>query len=180
MKTFQGSIKILTSFAVVMFLRLIPWRMPNLEGVMTTLMPVSKGFGGLTAFFYAALSMALFDVITGYVGPWTILTALTYGIVGLASAAYFRNRALNRKNAVGFAVVATFFYDAITGVLGGPLMFGQSFVSAFIGQIPFTAYHLLGNIVLAFVLSPVLAQFVLDNPKLEVGVLWGKIRGAFN
>jgi hypothetical protein len=58
-------------------------------------------------------------------------------------------------------------YDAVTGIGTGMLFFHQTFMMTFIGQIPFTMYHLAGNIVLSIIVSPVLYRWVLNNPKME-------------
>ena len=40
-------------------------------------------------------------------------------------------------------------------------------MEALIGQIPFTALHLLGNVSFALVLSPAIYNFIIENKKLE-------------
>ena len=47
----------------------------------------------------------------------------------------------------------------------GPLFFGMPFIVALVGQIPFTALHLLGNVSFAIVLSPVIERWVLASEK---------------
>jgi len=47
----------------------------------------------------------------------------------------------NKWGYVRFAIIGTLFFDAVTGLLIGPLFFHQSFLSTLIGQIPFTALH---------------------------------------
>ena len=73
---------------------------------------------------------------------------------------------LKRKNYVLFAVIGTLFYDAVTGLTIGPLLWGQPFMVALIGQIPFTLLHLAGNITFAVVLSPLLYTWVVENKQL--------------
>lgn len=154
-------------FAVVFFIRLIPFRAPNIEPVMAALMPFSKGYGAVGAFIFGVLSIALFDLATGKTGQWTLITALAYGGVGVGSAFFFRMRSNSRKNYVVFAIVGTIFYDAVTGLSVGPLFFGQPLSEAFFGQIPFTLWHLAGNIAFAVILSPAIYRWVVTNPKLE-------------
>ncbi|OHA18047.1 MAG: hypothetical protein A2836_03600 [Candidatus Taylorbacteria bacterium RIFCSPHIGHO2_01_FULL_45_63] len=170
-----GGLKVVISWLVVFALRLIPHRIPNIEGVMATIMPFSKRFGVISSFVYGALSIALYDFVVGQVGSWTISTSVTYGIVGVASALFFRNRKGSRTNFVIFAIVGTLFYDAVTGVAMGPLLYGQPLSEAFFGQIPFKLYHLAGNIVLSAVVSPLLYKWVIEEEKLEVDVLWAKL-----
>lgn len=157
--TFQHSVRFLVSFGVVMALRLIPGKMPNLEGVMATTMPVSRRYGGLAGFIYASLSIVIFDIITARVGIWTLVTALSYGAIGAWAAYAFAKKRPTTKDFVKFSIFATLAYDAVTGVLMGPILFGVSFTTAFIGQIPFTAYHLFGNILLSALVAPALLRW---------------------
>ncbi len=166
-------IKYVLGWITVFAVRLIPFRAPNVEPVMATLMPFSKRFGVFGAFLFGSLSIVLFDIAVGKAGQWTVVTAITYGIVGVGSAIFFAHRESSRKNYVMFAIVGTIFYDAVTGVAMGPLLFAQPLAEAFFGQIPFTLWHLAGNIAFALVLSPALYKWVVTNPKLE-GALYLK------
>ena len=59
--------------------------------------------------------------------------------------------------------MGTLFFDAATGLTVGPLFFNQTFISALMGQIPFTAFHLLGNIAFAMILSPAIYKFLIKK-----------------
>jgi len=159
--------KFVVGFVVCLLIRLIPFRPPNIEPVLATQMPFSKAYGALAGFLFAFLNIILFDLITGKLGIWTLLTASTYGVLGFWSAYYFKNRKANRVNYVRFAIIGTLFFDAVTGLSIGPLFFHQTLYSAFVGQIPFTGLHLLGNISFALVLSPALYRFVVENKRFE-------------
>jgi hypothetical protein len=52
-----------------------------------------------------------------------------------------------------------------------PYFFGQSFQEAFIGQIPFTGYHLLGNVALGALISPLIYRLVIKNPRFEISYI---------
>ena len=80
---------------------------------------------------------------------------------------------------VGFSIVGTIIYDLITGIGIGTVFFHQSFITTLIGQIPFTLYHLGGNIVLSCVVSPLLYKWVVINPKLETKQVLNKIVFGF-
>lgn len=103
------------------------------------------------------------------------MTAGTYGLLGIVAGFYFRNRDSSVKNYLSFSIVATIIYDAITGIGSGMLFFHQSFLSTFIGQVPFTLYHLAGNAILAGLVSPLLYKWVLDNPSLDTKQILGKL-----
>ncbi|MBU3942101.1 MAG: hypothetical protein KKF74_04270, partial [Nanoarchaeota archaeon] len=73
----------------------------------------------------------------------------------------------------------TLIYDAITGIGTGMLFFKQSFMLTLMGQIPFTLYHLAGNIVLAAIVSPLLYKWVLENKQLETQPFIDKVKSVF-
>lgn len=154
-------------FVVCLLIRLIPFRPPNIEPIMATVMPFSRAYGKGAGFLFAFGSMVLFDLLVGKVGIWTFITAIAYGLVGLGATVYFKNKKNTAWNYAKYAIISTILFDAVTGFTIGPIFFGQPFVAAVIGQIPFTALHLLGNISFALVLSPALYTFVIQNKNLE-------------
>jgi uncharacterized membrane protein len=162
-------VKYTIAFLGVLLIRLIPFRTPNIEPIMAVIMPFGKAFGGTMAFIFGFLSIALFDSITSGFGIWTLVTALAYGFLGLGSWYFFKNRP-GWKNYALYAVIATIFYDAITGLTIGPLFFHQSFTVSLVGQIPFTFLHLLGNVSFAIVLSPVIEKWLVKEEKKVVSL----------
>lgn len=157
----KTQVRLCTAFVLCMLVRLIPFRAPNIEPLLSVQMPSAKRHGALTAFLFGFASIFLYDVLTGRVGAWTLITALAYGALGVLAAAYFKNRSASRKHFVFFAIMATIAYDAVTGLTIGPLFFHQSFLTALVGQVPFTALHLLGNIIFAAVLSPAISRWLI-------------------
>lgn len=155
-------------FVVCVAIRLVPppFRAPNVEPVMASMMPLAKQGGALLGFLFAALSMVLFDVISGSLGSWTIVTALTYGCIG-ALAPLVLSHISGVRGYVSFAVLGTLVFDGITGVLMGPLLFGGSYIQAFYGQIPFTMMHLVGNMAFAMTLSPLIEVWIIKNTLLD-------------
>jgi hypothetical protein len=152
------------AFLVVFLVRLMPFRAPNVEPIMATVMPLGKVYKGLGAFIFGASSIILFDLITSGLGIWTVVTAVAYGLVGYGASFYFKNRS-GWKNYAIYAILATLIYDAVTGLTLGPLFFGMPFMVALVGQISFTAIHLLGNVSFAIVLSPVIERWVLKEER---------------
>jgi len=112
--------------------------------------------------------MMLYDIVTFKVGVWTFITALSYGLLGFWASVYFKNKSSTSWNYAKFAVIGTLFFDATTGLSIGPLFFGQPFAAALMGQIPFTALHLVGNVSFAIILSPLVYRFVIENKKFEM------------
>ena len=159
--------KIALIFVLCLIARLIPFRAPNIEPILAATMPLSKIHGAFVGFSFAVLSILLYDVITGTLGVQTFFTVLAYGTIGLWSASYFRKHESNSLSYVRFAIMGTLVFDALTGLTVGPLFFHQSFLGSLIGQIPFTAFHLLGNIAFAFILSPAIYNFMIRKRKKE-------------
>lgn len=150
-----------------LLIRLIPFRPPNIEPILATQMPFSRAYGKLAGFFFAFLSIFLYDIITTKLGLWTFITAVAYGLLAIWAGFYFKNKANNSWNYAKFAVMGTLAYDIVTGLSIGPIFFQQPFMTALIGQIPFTALHLIGNVCFAVVLSPLIYRFIIENKKFE-------------
>ena len=177
MKIPQNIIKYFIGLLVVIVFRLLP-HPPNVEPIMSTMMPFSKKWGWLSGMVFGLLAILSFDILSGTLGVWSLVTASTYALIGAVAGLYFKNKENKIRHYVGFTIVATVVYDAITGIGIGMLFFDQTFMTTLLGQIPFTLYHLAGNIVLAGVLSPLLYTWVITNPKLETGyVLRGLASG---
>ncbi len=168
MNTIQKNwFKYVVGFVACLLIRLIPFRPPNIEPILATQMPFSKAYGKIAGFLFAFFSMVLYDILTGKVGIWTFITASAYGLLGLWASIYFKNKNNSSWNYAKFAVMGTLAFDIVTGLSVGPLFFHQPFMEALIGQIPFTALHLIGNIGFAVVFSPLLYKYVIENKKFE-------------
>lgn len=160
-----GGLKYFIILVAGIALRFLPFKAPNIEPVMASTMPLAKKYGHTSAFIFAFLSMALFDVIDGEVGAWTWVTAVVYGVIGITASYYFKNKSNRPINYLKFSIVSTLAFDALTGLTIGPIFYGQSFIIALVGQIPFTAIHLLSNGILAVALSPAIAYWLEMKPK---------------
>lgn len=171
--------KFVLGFVACLLDRLIPFRPPNIEPVLAVQMPFSKAYGAFSGFLFASMSIVLFDLIVGKIGVWTLITALAYGILGFCAALFFKHRRSSVRNYALFAVMGTLFYDAVTGLSIGPLFFGQSFMSALVGQLPFTMMHLLGNVTFAVIVSPALYTHVVTNKALETTALLTTLKQKF-
>ncbi|MFA6981489.1 MAG: DUF6580 family putative transport protein [Patescibacteria group bacterium] len=174
MKIPQNTIKYSIGLLTVIGLRLLP-HPPNVEPIMSTMMPFSKKWGWLSGMLFCLFSVLCFDLLTNTLGVWSLMTVGTYSLLGALSGIYFKNKESSIKNYLAFSVAATLVYDAITGIGAGMLFFNQSFMATFIGQIPFTLYHLGGNIVLCSVVSPILFRWVITNPELETTKVFRKV-----
>jgi len=175
MQKISQILKYLIGLAVVLALRLLP-HPPNVEPIMSTMMPFAKKWGWLAGAGFTLIAILGYDVITGTLGVWSLSTAGTYMFLGILAGLWFKNRESTTKNYVIFAIFGTLVYDAITGIVFGVILFDMPFWLAFTGQIPFTAYHLAGNIVLAALVSPALYKWIITNPKLELGFILNKFK----
>ena len=178
MKRSQNIIKYIICLLTVIFLRLIP-HPPNVEPIMASMMPFAKKWGWLASAAFCFIAILSFDILTGTLGIWSLVTASTYALLGFFASLYFKNKENKIIYYVGFSFVATIIYDAITGIGLGMLFFHQSFMITFTGQIPFTLYHLGGNMILSSIVSPVLYKWVITNKKLETQQLLNRIAFAF-
>jgi len=165
-----GWLKVIIGWVVIFAFRLIPFRPPNVEPMLATIMPFAKRFGALTSFLFGFFSIVLFDAVTSGLGVWTLVTALAYGALGPAAHYYFKTRDASVGNFLTFGIAGTLAYDALTGVLMGPLMFNVPFMVALVGQIPFTLMHLAGTIVFATLLSPALYRWVVQSDAFEIAL----------
>ncbi len=140
-------------------LRALPWRIPNVEPVMAATLPIGATSGVIASVVFPATVMVAFDVMGGAVGIWTPVTALAYAAIGLLSSRLFAGKTIRFLSGAFFAVYATILYDVVTAALG-PLAFGQGWIETYVGQIPFTVNHVLGNVVLCGLLSPLLQRWL--------------------
>ncbi|OGI46766.1 hypothetical protein A2121_00120 [Candidatus Nomurabacteria bacterium GWB1_40_6] len=166
--------KILLVFILCLLARLIPFRMPNIEPILAATMPIGRAHGAFISFSFAVFSILLYDLITSTLGVQTLFTALSYGIIALWSVSYFSAKGGsasggkdNKWSYARFAIMGTLVYDALTGLTVGPLFFHQSFIGSLLGQIPFTAFHLIGNTIFALILSPAIYNFMIKKKKKE-------------
>ena len=172
METYKKNwFKFFLGLIACLLIRLIPFRPPNIEPILTTQMPFSKAYGAYAGFLFAFLSIVLYDLVTGTFGVWTLLTAGTYGVLGFLAYHFFQKNVPSRWEYVRFAIIGTLFFDAVTGLSIGPLFFQQSFMNALLGQIPFTMLHLIGNVAFASILSPVIYNFITQKEKRRTRLL---------
>lgn len=167
-------VKFIVGCVIVFAIRLIPFRVPNVEPLTATQMPFAKRFGWVFGFLFGFLNIIFFDAVTSGIGVWTWVTAVAFGVLGIGAAAFFKTREATRKNFLIFGVLGTIFYDAVTGLSIGPLFFGQSFVESLTGQIPFTMYHLAGNIAFSLLVSPLVYRWVVENKAFETARVFHK------
>jgi len=159
--------KFVLGLFLCLLVRLIPFRVPNVEPILATTMPFSRVYGALGGFSFAVLSILIYDLVTHTMGVQTFFTVFAYGMLGLYATSYFKNKKTNTWSYVKFATIGTLAYDIFTGLTVGPIFFHQSFISSLMGQIPFTILHLIGNITFALILSPAIYKILIRKKKRE-------------
>ncbi len=173
-KLADGGLKYGTGFVGTLVFRLLSpfFGLWNISPLMATELAGAKAYGPWLGGLYGALSIALVDLIMGKIGTWTIITSLTYGAVGVFGAYFLKNKNASARNFIVASIIGTLFFDFITGILMGPLMWDMTWNAAFFGQIPFTLRHLLGNVFFAAVLAPWFCRKIMTNPNLEFSRLF--------
>jgi len=141
---------------------------PNNDPIMAVMLPFAKEKDLIKAFLFPFLTMITFDTITGYIGSWTLITAVTYGLLGVFFTILYSNKdKITIKTYLGSGIIGVLVFDFITGVLATPIMFGMSFEQAFVGQIPFTIIHLATVSVFILIITPLLDKHLFENKKLD-------------
>lgn len=162
MKTNQRILMVI-GFVSAMLYRFIPFRPPNIEPLMSVMMPFSKKASKIELFTFAFSSILVYDFFTAGIGMYTYSAGICYGILGIWSSSYFENRKFTLKNYVFCSSIGIILYDAATGIILGPLMVGSSYYLAFVGQIPFTVLHLMGGTLFALTVSPFLGKILAKS-----------------
>ena len=147
---------------------------PNNDPIMAVTLPCAKR-GRVAALVFPIAAMVLFDVLSQRLGVWTVVTAATYGLLGLGFSYVFsaltkRGRSIGAATFLVSGVVGVLVFDFVTGPVMSSAMFHMSFGEAFVGQIPFTVKHLGSVAVYALVVSPVLDGALRQVEKAEKAI----------
>jgi hypothetical protein len=147
---------------------------PNNDPIMAVMLPCAKR-GRAAAFAFPVVAMVLFDILSRRVGIWTVVTAGTYGLLGLGfsfaySALGKRGRRIGPATFLVSGVVGVLVFDFITGPILSSAMFRMSFAQAFVGQIPFTLKHLASVSAYTLVVSPSLDWVLRQVERAEAAI----------
>ncbi|MDE1860307.1 MAG: hypothetical protein KGH72_01165 [Candidatus Micrarchaeota archaeon] len=149
---------------------------PNNDPIMSMALPFSRRGSAWISFIFPLLTMASFDFVTGYVGVWTAITALTYGFIGIAFHFYLKDRKdVNIRTYMGCGIAGVLAFDFVTGVVATPLIYGGTLEQSFFGQIPFTITHLLTSSFFILIVTPLLDKNILLNKRLDDNRIWSYI-----
>jgi hypothetical protein len=147
---------------------------PNNDPIMAVTLPCAKR-GRLAAVAFPVAAMVLFDALSRQVGMWTLVTAATYGLLGLGFS-YVYSALAKRGHTIGAAtflisgVAGVLVFDFITGPIMSSALFRMSFAETFIGQIPFTIRHLASVAAYALVVSPILDRTLRQIEKSAAAI----------
>lgn len=132
----------------LIFRFLIP--IPGLEPIIGVIGILPKKYSYFLAILFVLLNVIIFDVLTVGFGIWTVGVLLAYILIAYGYSK-FCAKIMSMQALLLATVIMTICFDIFTGLLLGPLFFGQSFVVALVGQIPFTVAHLIGNVLMIVV-----------------------------
>ena len=161
---------------VIRFARFIP----NNDPIMAIMLPYAKSDKKYKAVLFPFITMVSFDLITGMLGIWTLITALTYAGLGLLfTQFFFKEKKISIFKYLKGGIIGVLIFDFITGVIAMPFMFGMSFELALIGQVPFTLMHLLTVGIFIIVITPLYDKHVIKNISLEDLAFFNKLKQKF-
>jgi hypothetical protein len=140
---------------------------PNNDPIMAIMLPYAKSDKKYKAVLFPFITMVSFDLITGMLGVWTLVTALTYAGLGFLFTQYFfKEKKISIFKYLKGGIIGVLIFDFITGPIMSSFMFQMSFIEAFLGQIPFTLMHLLTVGIFIVVITPLYDKHVLENQSL--------------
>jgi len=129
---------------------------PNIEPIMLFTIVSALTLGPISGFLVGFGSMALSDLFVG-MGPWTVYTSLTYGLVGILTGflGIIRKR-WGRLELTVLVFVMTILWDLITATFWA-IQTMQPLTVVYALQVPFTLLHL-SNCIFAFLFAPYLMK----------------------
>ncbi len=159
---------------------------PNNDPIMAVVLPYAKNRKRWLAISFPILAMVLFDLLSGKVGSWTAVTALTYGFLAWGFSVLYK-RQTDRGRRIGVltyllsGVAGVLVFDFVTGPIMSSALFGLTFREALVGQVPFTLWHLASVSAYSVIVSPIFERalrwaarcepYVARVMGLEVGAL---------
>jgi hypothetical protein len=175
-----GVIKFLIGILLSNGIRLL-YFIPNNDPIMAIMLPYAKSDKKYKAFLFPFITMVSFDLLTGMLGMWTLVTALTYAGLGLLfTQFFFKEKKIGILKYLKGGIIGVLIFDFITGVIAMPFMFGMSFFEAGIGQIPFTLMHLLTVSIFVIVVTPLYDKNILSSKIFDDHVFSDKMKLLFS
>ncbi|HLB94484.1 MAG TPA: hypothetical protein VJJ81_04515 [Candidatus Babeliales bacterium] len=128
----------------------------NLDLLFGLQLFLAQFFGPLALGSWTALNIFSYDLYTGNLGFWSLVTASTYFWVSYVTKIFIsaheflplkhkiKPKNYNLINFLIFTIIITVFYDLMTASTG-PIFFNQAWSVMLAGQVPFTLIHLLSN-----------------------------------
>ena len=126
----------------------------NADPIMGFALTESKKGHPARAFAFPFLNIILIDFLMGFLGVWTIVTSVTYGLIGAVFVPIVRNKKSSLVLYLSMSTVGVLAYDFITGVVMSSVMFSQPFIVSLMGQIPFTLMHVFSAGLMCCVIVP--------------------------
>lgn len=162
----RGAVKFILSIFVSNMIRLFSF-IPNNDPIMALMLPYAKQKNRFAGFLFPFITMFSFDAITGHLGLLTLITATTYGVLGLFFVFIFKNRKIGIKSYLLSGAFGVLVFDFITGCIAFPIFFSMPFEQAIVGQIPFTLIHLVTVSAFVLVITPLVDKHIFENKSLN-------------
>lgn len=153
--------EILTSSMLVCVSLLVRFCMPypGIEPIAGMLLFLPRTFSRMLCYAFIVASVVLYDGMTAGFGMWTVSVIAAYCLIAVGYRV-LQSSSKSISTMMLHGIVMTIAFDIATGLTVGPLFFGQPFVDALVGQIPFTIAHLIGNSLLIFVYNMIVQYSV--------------------
>lgn len=140
---------------------------PNTDPLMGSMLPLARQRKWWVSVLYVSFFMVLFDMVTGKVGLWTIGTTSIYALIAVSFAFLLKKKkSVTLSTYTGFSVIGVLFFDFMTGPVMSSFLFGMPFVQSLLGQIPFTAMHLLSGVGFTLLFCPLLEPSLTKNSRV--------------
>lgn len=129
---------------------------PNSDPLMGFVLPAAKNEKIWKAPLFAFFTMASFDLITGKLGVWTLVTSTTYALVSLLIILEMKKRKTSIGLFLSRGAFGILLFDTVTGPLMSSIVFRQDIIVTSFLQIPFTIMHLISATFAILIITPLL------------------------
>ena len=146
-----GMVLFWLAVAVVGRIFLMP--VPSVEPIIPIALLVAVSYGIDSGILVGVLGYLLSNAFTGYFGEWSIFQMIAGGVA--VCAIYFRPKGFKTNiDLVWLALIGTVLYEMVINIFGGGLAgSGLLDLEGWMTAIPFSATHIIANVVFATLLS---------------------------
>ena len=154
--------KYIVGFILTHFYRILRV-FPNSDPLMGFILPAAKREKWWKAPLFAFLAMATFDLISGHLGIWTIITSVTYAAIALSYTFLLKGAKPSLSTYIPAGIAGVIAFDTITGPLMSTFLFSQPLWLSVLGQVPFTLMHIVSASFSILLITPFLDKAVMEE-----------------